>query len=42
VMDELVAYDGDGLIGLTPRGREAFDEANNLDERAPQRSGKAA
>ena len=42
VTDELVAYDGDGLIGLTARGREALDEANSLDERAPQRSEKAA
>ena len=26
MMEELVAYDGDGLIGLTPRGRNALAE----------------
>jgi hypothetical protein len=28
-MDELVAYDGDGLIGLTARGREAIAEVGD-------------
>jgi hypothetical protein len=27
VTDELVAYDGAGSIGLTPRGREAISDA---------------
>jgi hypothetical protein len=30
VMDELVAYGADGLIGLTPRGQDAF--ARSADE----------
>jgi hypothetical protein len=42
VMDELVAYDGDGLIRLTVRGRAALADANRLDERLPQRPEKAA
>jgi hypothetical protein len=42
VMGELVAYDGDRRIGLTPRGRTALPEANSLDERLPQRPEKAA
>ena len=29
VMDELVAYDGDGLIGLTARGREAIADVGD-------------
>ena len=32
VMDELVAYDGDGLIGLTARGREALERSPNARE----------
>ena len=28
VMEELVAYDGEGLIRLTARGREAFGSAD--------------
>jgi hypothetical protein len=33
VADELVAYDRDGLIGLTPRGREAL-KADVRDQRS--------
>ena len=29
VMDELVAYDGEGLIGLTARGREALTDVRD-------------
>ena len=29
VVNELVAYDGDGLIGLTPRGREALADVRD-------------
>jgi hypothetical protein len=36
VMEGLVAYDGDGLIGLTPRGRDLLPSP---DERAARRPG---
>jgi hypothetical protein len=35
LMDELVAYDGDGLIGLTARGREALDSSLDEAQRNP-------
>ena len=35
VTDELVAYDGDGLIGLTPRGREALISSPDEAKRNP-------
>jgi hypothetical protein len=45
VMDELVAYDGGGLVRLTPRGQDALagspDEARSPDERATRHPGKA-
>ena len=35
VMDELVAYDGGGLIGLTSRGREALGSSPDEAQRNP-------
>jgi hypothetical protein len=41
VMDELVAYGRDGLIGLTARGREALGESSSPDGRAARHPGKS-
>jgi hypothetical protein len=35
VMEEFVAYDGGGLIGLTTRGREALDSSPDEAKRNP-------